>query len=95
MSKLNQTNIIFTISRELQIKLLIWQNETSHESILVNVKLAHNYGISKTNLNHACFDTQNTLDYPSDTITKVYLFHIYIFLCLAPLSFLIDPCIKH
>jgi hypothetical protein len=47
MSKLNQTNIIFTISRELQIKLLIWQNETSHESILVKVKLAHNYGTSK------------------------------------------------
>ena len=41
MSKLNQTNIIFTISRELQIKLLIWQNATSHESILVKVKLAH------------------------------------------------------
>ena len=95
MSKLKQTNTIFTISKELQIKLLTWHNETSHESIVVKVKLANSYGISKTNLNYAWINTQNSLDYPSDTITKVYLFHIYIFLCLAPLSFLIDPCIKH
>ena len=66
MSKLNQTNTIFTIFRELSIKLLTWHYETSHESILEKVKLAHNYGTSKTNLNHAWFDTQNSLAYPSD-----------------------------
>jgi hypothetical protein len=47
MSKLNQTNTIFTIFRELSIKLQTWHYETSHESILVKVKLAHNYGTSK------------------------------------------------
>jgi hypothetical protein len=47
MSKLNQTNTIFTIFRELSIKLLTWNYETSHKSILVKVKLAHNYETSK------------------------------------------------
>jgi hypothetical protein len=79
MSKLNQTNTIFTIFRELSIKLPTWHYKTSHKSILVKVKLAHNYGISKTNLSHACFDTQNSLDYPSDTITKVYFVFFFFF----------------
>jgi hypothetical protein len=89
MSKLNQTNTIFTIFKELSIKLLTWHYETSHKSILVKVKLAHNYGISKTNLSHACFDTQNSLDYPSDKITKVYFkknFSVFLFLLLSSLK---------
>jgi hypothetical protein len=51
----------------------------SQESILVKVKLAHSYGISKTNLNYVWINTQNSLDYPSDTITKFY--YTYIYLC--------------
>jgi hypothetical protein len=47
MSKLNQSNTIFTIFRELSIKLLTWHYETLHESSLVKVKLAHNYGTLK------------------------------------------------
>jgi hypothetical protein len=46
MSKLNQTNTIFTIFRELTIKLQTWHYEIQ-KSILVKVKLAHNYGTSK------------------------------------------------
>ena len=97
MSKLNQTNTIFTIFRELSIKLLTWHYETSHDSILVKVKLAHNYGTSKTNLNYAWSDTQYSLDYPSDINNQglfIYIQYIY-FLCFAPLSFLNNPCIEH
>ena len=98
MSKLNQTNTIFTIFRELSIKLLTCHYETSHESILVKVKLAHNYGTSKTNLNHAWFDTENSLDYPSDINNQgLFIYRqnfFFFFLCFAPLSFLNDPCIE-
>ena len=89
MSKLNQTNTIFTIFKELSIKLLTWHSETSHESILVKVKLAHNYGTSKTNFNYAWFDTQNSLDYPSNInnqglliYRQFFFFFSYVLRCL-------------
>jgi hypothetical protein len=45
-SKLNQTNTIFTNFRELTIKIQTWHDEIQ-KSILVKVRLAQKYGISK------------------------------------------------
>jgi len=67
------------------------------------VNLTHSHGVSKTNLNHEWINTQNSLDSPLDKTTKAYIFIIIIIIiiiiinmqavqCLAPLTFLIDPC---
>jgi hypothetical protein len=93
-SKLNQTNTIFTNFRELTIKIQTWHYEIQ-KSILVNVRLAQKYGISKLIFSHVCFDTQNSLDNTSKITTKVHqIFFFFFFNCIASLSFLIDPCIK-
>jgi hypothetical protein len=96
-SKLNLTNTIFTNFRELTIKIQTWHNEIQ-KSILVKVRLAQKYGISKLIFSHVCFDTQNSFVNSSRRTTKVhqkpFYFFIIFFYCITSLSFLIDPCIK-
>jgi hypothetical protein len=70
-SKLNKTNTIFINFRELTIKIQTWHYEIQ-KSILVKVRLAQKYGIPKLIISLVCFDTQNSLDNTSKTITKVH-----------------------
>jgi hypothetical protein len=49
------------------------------------VNLTHSHGVSKTNLNHEWFNTQNSLDSPLDKTTKAYIYLLllllFIYIC--------------
>jgi hypothetical protein len=81
--------------RECHNEIQTCHNEIQ-KSILVKVRLAQKYGISKLIFSLVCFDTHNSLENTSKTITKVYqkVFIFLFFYCITSLSFLIDPCIK-
>jgi activator of HSP90 ATPase len=56
------------------------------------VNLTHSHEVSKTNLNYACINTQNSLDFPSNEITKAFLKKKkQAVQSLARFTFLIDP----
>jgi hypothetical protein len=89
------------IFRELTIKIQTWHYEIQ-KSILMKVRLAQKYGISKPIISHVCFDTQSSLVNTSKITTKVHqkllfilFIYLFIFYYITSLSFLIDPCIKH